>query len=81
MTAQVEKVTVSVPRDLLAFADMLAKETKTSRSKVFSSCLREYARKRFAEQMAEGYEAMAEENRRFASVAMNLATEILPEWE
>ena len=81
MSSQVEKLTISVPRDLIAFADQLAKEMKISRSKVVSSCLREYAQKRFAEQMEEGYKAMAEENRKFADAAVTLAHEIMPDWE
>ncbi len=80
MTTQVEKITVSIPRNLVVFADRLAKEMKVSRSKVISSCLREFAHRRFVEQMEEGYKAMAEENRQFADIAVNLVHETLPEW-
>ena len=80
MTTQVVNVTVSLPRDLVRFADELVKETKTNRSRVISACLRELADKRLREQMEEGYKAMAEEHRRFTAVAMNLAHEVLPEW-
>jgi len=81
MTTRVRKLTVSIPQDLIVFADEVAREMKISRSKVVSSCLREYAQKRFVEQMEEGYTAMAEENRQFADVAVNLAQEVLPDWE
>jgi metal-responsive CopG/Arc/MetJ family transcriptional regulator len=80
MTPRVEKVTVSLPRELVRFTDEVAKETKTSRSRVVSACLRELANKRLREQMAEGYEAMAEEHRQFANATIGLAGEVLPEW-
>lgn len=80
MTAKVEKVTISLPPDLVRITDEIARETQTNRSKVISSCLRELAERRLQEQMEEGYRAMAKEHRGFASVAMNLASEILPEW-
>lgn len=81
MTTQVESVTVSIPRELIQFADQIATELQVSRSKVFTSCLRELADKRLHEQMEEGYKAMAEEHRKFADVAMHLAHEVLPKWE
>ena len=80
MTTQLERITLSLPRDAVQFADNLAKETNTSRSKVVSSCLREMAEKRLREQMAEGYKTMAEEHRQFAGEAINLAHEVLPDW-
>jgi metal-responsive CopG/Arc/MetJ family transcriptional regulator len=81
MASQVEKVTISLPQELIRFTDEIARERRTSRSKVVSSCLRELADKRLREQMEEGYKAMAKENRRFAEVAGKLAEEVLPEWE
>ena len=59
MTVQVVKVTVSVPSELVKMADKVAKERKTSRSKVVSSCLEELAKKRLEADMEEGYRAMA----------------------
>lgn len=81
MATQVEKITVSLPKDLVQFTDEVAKETKTNRSKVVSSCIREIADKRLRERMEEGYKAMAKENRQFANEAIKLALEVLPEWE
>jgi metal-responsive CopG/Arc/MetJ family transcriptional regulator len=81
MVTQVEKVTISLPRNLIRFADEVASERKVSRSKVVSSCLQEFADRRLREQMEEGYKAMAEEHRQFANMAINLAHEVLPEWE
>ena len=80
MATQVEKVTISLPRNLLLFADEVASERKVSRSKVVSSFLQEFADKRLREQMEEGYKAMAKENQEFANLAMDLASEVLPEW-
>ena len=59
MTANVVKLTVSVPADLVKMADKVARERKTSRSKVVSSCLQELAKQRFEAELEEGYRAMA----------------------
>jgi metal-responsive CopG/Arc/MetJ family transcriptional regulator len=64
MTIQVVKVTVSVPSELVKMADKVAKERKTSRSKVVSSCLEELAKKRLEAEMEEGYRAMARDEQR-----------------
>jgi metal-responsive CopG/Arc/MetJ family transcriptional regulator len=64
MTTQVVKVTVSVPKDLVKMADKVAKERKTSRSKVVSSCLQELAKQRFQAELEEGYRAMAADEQR-----------------
>ena len=64
MTTQVVKVTVSVPKDLVKMADKVAKERKTSRSKVVSSCLQELAKKRFEAELEEGYRVMAADEQR-----------------
>ena len=64
MTAQVVKVTVSVPSELVKMADKVAKERKTSRSKVVASCLEELAKQRLEAEMEEGYRAMARDEQR-----------------
>jgi metal-responsive CopG/Arc/MetJ family transcriptional regulator len=64
MTVQVVKVTVSVPSELVKMADKVAKERKTSRSKVVSSCLEELAKKRLEAELEEGYRAMARDEQR-----------------
>jgi len=33
------------------------------------------------EEMAEGYQAMAKENKEFAEMAAQIALEVIPEWE
>jgi DNA-binding transcriptional regulator GbsR (MarR family) len=45
-------------------ADKVAKERKTSRSKVVASCLEELAKKRLEAEMEEGYRAMARDEQR-----------------
>ncbi|OGO17293.1 MAG: hypothetical protein A2Z02_06150 [Chloroflexi bacterium RBG_16_48_7] len=81
MVMKVERLTISIPSDLLKLADEIAKEKKISRSKVVSSCLQEMAQKRLEERMAEGYRKMAKESLAFAHEAMNLGKETLPEWK
>lgn len=79
--SQTGKLTISLPRELISFADKLSKERNTSRSGVIASALQELAEKRDREQMVEGYKAMAEQNREFATRALPLANEILPQWK
>jgi metal-responsive CopG/Arc/MetJ family transcriptional regulator len=81
MATQVEKLTISLPRDLILFTNKVASEMRVSRSKVISSCLREFADRHLREQMEEGYRAMAQEHRQFANLVANLAPEVLPKWE
>lgn len=75
------RLTISLPRSLLAFADEVASKKKISRSKVISDCLLEAAEKRKLAEMEEGYRAMAEEHRQFAETASTIAHEVVPKWE
>lgn len=75
------KLTISLPEELISFADGIARARKISRSKVFSSCLREMAEKHRAAEMAEGYKAMAEEQKQFATMAVEIEHEVIPEWQ
>ena len=79
--SQVAKLTISVPRSLILFADQVANEKRISRSKVISSCLQEFAEQRKLAELEEGYKVMAEEQRQFAAVALALAHEVVPEWK
>lgn len=81
MVIRVEKMTVSLRPDLIKLTDAVAKERKTSRSKVVSSCLEELADTRFRESMAEGYKRMAKESLAFATGTSDMAKNTLPEWE
>ena len=81
MVSQVGKLTVSVPRDLIALADKVAHEKRTSRSKVITSCLQELAERRLRAEMEEGYKAMAKEQQEFAKTSFDLQSRVVPEWE
>ena len=81
MAMKTEKLTISVPRDLLLITDEIAKERKSSRSKVVSSCLQEMVTKHLHDKMAEGYKRLAKDNLKFAKQTAHLAKEILPEWK
>jgi len=75
--SQVEKVTISLPRRLILFADELADERKISRSKLIAACLQEFAEQHELAQLEEGYKAMAEENRKFAKMAFELQRKVV----
>ena len=78
---QAEKLTISLPKDLIVLTDEIAKEMKISRSKVISSCLQELAEKRLRAEMEEGYKAMAKEQRQFAKMSFELQRRAVPDWE
>ena len=80
MTVQVVKVTVSVPSELVKMADKVAKERKTSRSKVVASCLAELAKKRLEAEMEAGYRAMARDEQR-EKEALEWAENILEDFD
>jgi metal-responsive CopG/Arc/MetJ family transcriptional regulator len=75
-----DKITISLPQELISFADEVAKEKKISRSKVFSYCLQEMAERLRVAEMAEGYQAMAKENSQIAKTASEVEHEVIPEW-
>jgi len=81
MVMKVEKLTISLPKDLIALTDEIAKERGISRSKVVSACLEEVAEKRFRAEMERGYKAMAEEQKQLAEMSFELQRRIVPKWE
>ena len=78
MPATVENITVSIPSRLVAVVEEVVKENKTNRSKVISQCLEEFAQKRMAKLMEEGYREMAKENRLLAEQFLPIALETWP---
>ena len=66
------RFTIITRPELKEVADEVARENKTSRSKVISQCLEELAKRRTIALMEEGYKAMAEENKNFAKMAFEL---------
>jgi metal-responsive CopG/Arc/MetJ family transcriptional regulator len=81
MASQVAKLTISMPRDLIALADEVASEKRTSRSKVIAACLQELAERRLRAEMEEGYKVMAKEQREFADMTFELQRRVVPKWE
>jgi metal-responsive CopG/Arc/MetJ family transcriptional regulator len=81
MASQVAKLTISMPRDLIALADEVASEKRTSRSKVIAACLQELAERRLRAEMEEGYKVMAKEQREFANMTFELQRRVVPKWE
>ena len=75
------KLTISLPEELVSFADEIAREKKISRSKVLSLCLRELAEKHRLAEMAEGYVAIAKEQKQFAAMALEIEHEVITEWK
>ena len=81
MVTQTSKLTISLPANLIAFADELASERKVSRSKVISACLQELAEQHKLADMKEGYLIMAKEHQQFVNMASDTAHEIIPDWK
>jgi metal-responsive CopG/Arc/MetJ family transcriptional regulator len=79
MTVQVTKLTVSIPRELVDFADKVAKERKISRSKVVASCLQEMAKQKLQADLEDGYRAMAKSGKPLADVTFEAQREVVPE--
>jgi metal-responsive CopG/Arc/MetJ family transcriptional regulator len=75
------KLTISLPEELITFADEVARKEKTSRSKVISASLRTTAKNYRVAEMKEGYLAMAGENKEMADTAAEIEGEVIPEWE
>ena len=64
--ANSSKISISLPRELIKFADDMAQEAKTSRSEFIAGVLEAKKRETFEEAMIEGYKALAEEHLQFA---------------
>ena len=73
----IAKITISMPRELVTFADRLAGEKSTSRSGVIADLLRKAQEEQIEALMAEGYREMAEENLALAEQALTLTAEVM----
>ncbi len=71
------KVTISLPEELLEFADAVAAERGASRSGVLAELLAEKKRERLHALMAEGYREFARENLAQAEEALNITSPVL----
>ncbi len=65
MDVKGEKLSISIPKNLLAVADDMAAEMKISRSAAISLCIQEIADRRRENAMRDGYLAMAEQHRKY----------------
>ena len=73
----IAKITISMPRELVTFADRHAGEKSTSRSGVIADLLRKAQQEQIEALMAEGYREMAEENLALAEQALTLTAEVM----
>jgi metal-responsive CopG/Arc/MetJ family transcriptional regulator len=55
------KTTVSIPDDVFARAERLARQTKKSRSQLFSDAVREYVARHSAEEMTDAMDRVCDE--------------------
>ena len=76
------KITISLPEELVAFADDRAKELSTSRSQVISMALAAVKIGEDEQLAAEGYHFYAQEASEFASAAHHAIAEVWgSEWQ
>lgn len=73
----IKKVTISLPQDLLGFADAMATELRTTRSQVISDSLREMRRREQDDLAREGYRFYAREAEEFAEMSVQAMAEVL----
>lgn len=71
------KITVSLPQELVEFADTVAATTKMSRSKVIAEALAAQRQHEEARLAAEGYRFYAQEANEFAAASLPAFSEVL----
>lgn len=76
-TSAVRKVTVSLPSDLVSFADARAAERGATRSALIGELLQERRDRDREALAAEGYRYYAQESREFASASHRAVTEAI----
>ena len=74
-----KKVTISVPEELLAFADRMATSIGATRSGFINSVLNEVREREMERLAAEGYHYFASEAREFASASGSAVAEAIGE--
>lgn len=77
MPLAAKKVTISLPEDLLAFADTRASELGTTRSRVIGDLLAERRRQQRDALASEGYRFYAQEAEEFAEASGLAVAEVL----
>jgi metal-responsive CopG/Arc/MetJ family transcriptional regulator len=76
--AKSQKITVSLPRELVDFADEFAEQAGTSRSQALAEALRVLKRAERDRLMAEGYAFYAEDAVQLAEEGMAATNEVWP---
>lgn len=80
MVTQKVRLSATVPKYIIDETDEIASESKISRSQLISECLNKMIQSRKQKLLADGYTAMAEQHKEFASLSKDVAREILPDW-
>ncbi len=75
-TKPVRKITISLPGELIVFADQLAKQNNTSRSQLFSKLLADFKAQEEERLAAEGYQFYAQEASDFADAITTATAEV-----
>lgn len=78
MARNAQKISISLPSELASFLTTAAKAARLSRSRYLAQFLRERVREEEQRLMIEGYQAMADENRRLAEEKVSVAMEVWP---
>lgn len=76
MPQRKQKISISLPEELLVFVDTAAKEANISKSNYITKLLKEKATEQERKLMIEGYKVMAEENRKLAEENLTAAMEV-----
>jgi len=71
------KITVSLPQELVEFADMVAAAMRISRSKVIADAIAAQREREEAQLAAEGYRFYAQEASEFAAASLRAVSEVL----
>ena len=71
------KITVSLPQELVEFADTVAVTMKISRSKVIADAIVAQREREEARLAAEGYRFYAQEASEFAAASLQVVSEVL----
>jgi predicted transcriptional regulator len=76
-----QRVTITLPEEVAGYADEVARRTGRTRSAVIAEAIEALRRGEVDELLTEGYQALADESRRFAEEALPLAAETWPVYE
>ena len=78
--ARTTRLTVTIKPELKAITDEIARENKTSRSKIVSQCLEQLARNHKEKLMIEYYKTMAKEHKGFDKKSVKVIQNIASTW-